>query len=58
MILFCRRLAERKILQQTSATETSQIVDSDDSDDIIMSPSRPLRKRESLLSPLNSKDLI
>ncbi|XP_056618982.1 IQ domain-containing protein E [Triplophysa dalaica] len=50
--------AERKVLQQPLATETPKTVDSDDSDDIIMSPSRPLRKRESLLSPLNSKDLI
>ncbi|XP_057187643.1 IQ domain-containing protein E isoform X2 [Triplophysa rosa] len=49
---------ERKILQQPSATEIPQTVDSDDSDDIIMSPSRPLRKRESLFSPHNSKDLI
>lgn len=46
---------ERKAQQQPSATEIPQTVDSDDSDDIIMSPlRRPLRKRESLLSPLNS----
>ncbi|XP_067260069.1 IQ domain-containing protein E isoform X1 [Chanodichthys erythropterus] len=47
-----------KIHQQQPATETPKTVDSDDSDDIIVSPSRPLRKREKFFSPFNANDLI
>ncbi|ROI15943.1 IQ domain-containing protein E [Anabarilius grahami] len=47
-----------KIHQQQPATETPKTIDSDDSDDIIVSPSRPLRKREKCFSPFNANDLI
>ncbi|XP_051559681.1 IQ domain-containing protein E-like isoform X2 [Myxocyprinus asiaticus] len=43
--------ADTKIDQQLSTTEIPKTVDSDDSDDIIVSPSKPVRKRE--LSPFN-----
>ncbi|KAK7166610.1 hypothetical protein R3I93_006381 [Phoxinus phoxinus] len=45
-----------KIHQQQPATAIPKTTDSDDSDDIIVSPSRPLRKREK--SPFNANDLI
>lgn len=49
-----------KIHQQEPATENPKSVDSDDSDDIIVSPSRPLRKREQPFSccPFSADDLI
>ncbi|XP_055061844.2 IQ domain-containing protein E isoform X1 [Misgurnus anguillicaudatus] len=50
---------ERSVRLQPSETEVPKTVDSDDSDDeIIMSPSRPLRKRETFLYPLDANDLI
>lgn len=52
-------LVERNVQEHPSATEVPKTVDSDDSDDdIIMSPSRPLRKRETCLYPLDANDLI
>lgn len=57
MTLFCWYEGELKIHQQQPATETPKTVDSDDSDDIIVSPSRPLRKREKCFSPFSANDL-
>ncbi|XP_016104649.1 IQ domain-containing protein E isoform X2 [Sinocyclocheilus grahami] len=47
-----------KIHQQQQANEIPNTVDSDDSDDIIVSPSKPMRKREKCLSPSSANDLI
>ncbi|XP_051746897.1 LOW QUALITY PROTEIN: IQ domain-containing protein E [Ctenopharyngodon idella] len=47
-----------KLHQQQPATESPKTIDSDDSDDIIVSPSRPLRKREKCFSPFNANDVV
>ncbi|XP_030634911.1 IQ domain-containing protein E [Chanos chanos] len=43
--------------RETSGKDASKAEDSDDSDDIIISPSRPFRKRESYLAASHSPDL-
>ncbi|XP_039526106.1 IQ domain-containing protein E isoform X2 [Pimephales promelas] len=53
-----RSIPDLKIHQQQPAAAFPKTTDSDDSDDIIVSPSRPLRKREKCLSPFNANDLI
>ncbi|XP_042572761.1 IQ domain-containing protein E-like isoform X5 [Cyprinus carpio] len=50
--------ADLKFHQQQQANETPNTVDSDDSDDIIVSPSKLLGKREQCLSPFSANDLI
>ncbi|XP_052400850.1 IQ domain-containing protein E isoform X3 [Carassius gibelio] len=50
--------SDLKIHQQQQSNKISNTVDSDDSDDIIVSPSKPLRKREKCLSPFSANDLI
>ncbi|XP_052400849.1 IQ domain-containing protein E isoform X2 [Carassius gibelio] len=51
-------IPDLKIHQQQQSNKISNTVDSDDSDDIIVSPSKPLRKREKCLSPFSANDLI
>ncbi|XP_077061294.1 IQ domain-containing protein E isoform X1 [Siphateles boraxobius] len=53
-----RSIPDLKIHQQRPATAIPKTTDSDDSDDIIVSPSRPLRKREKCLNPFNANDMI
>ncbi|XP_059409677.1 IQ domain-containing protein E-like isoform X3 [Carassius carassius] len=50
--------SDLKIHQQQQSNKISNTVGSDDSDDIIVSPSKPLRKREKCLSPFSANDLI
>ncbi|XP_059409676.1 IQ domain-containing protein E-like isoform X2 [Carassius carassius] len=51
-------IPDLKIHQQQQSNKISNTVGSDDSDDIIVSPSKPLRKREKCLSPFSANDLI
>ncbi|XP_042572758.1 IQ domain-containing protein E-like isoform X2 [Cyprinus carpio] len=51
-------IPDLKFHQQQQANETPNTVDSDDSDDIIVSPSKLLGKREQCLSPFSANDLI
>ncbi|XP_067298129.1 IQ domain-containing protein E isoform X3 [Pseudorasbora parva] len=51
-------LHDKRSIPEDLKIHQQQPADSDDSDDIIVSPSRPLRKREKLFSPFNANDLI
>ncbi|XP_026060033.1 IQ domain-containing protein E-like isoform X2 [Carassius auratus] len=51
-------IPDLQIHQHQQSNKISNTVDSDDSDDIIVSPSKPLRKREKCLSPFRANDLI
>lgn len=47
--LLCMHLLDQMELRCTAESSGAAAIDSDDSDDIIVSPSRPLRSREVLM---------